>query len=167
MFLLDSGQASREWEKVEGHVHDILKRHGGKIEKSEKWAERKLAYEIAGHRRGTYLLVYFDAPGAAISPIRRSCELSEMILRTLIVCDERTALEIEAAEPPPAQPAEAEAKEAEEKPATENAEAKTEAEAAKQEPQAEAEAAKPESEEAEAAEESGGDGAQPPADDAS
>ena len=35
----------------------------GKILVIKKWDERKLAYEINGQKRGTYIIAYFTAPG--------------------------------------------------------------------------------------------------------
>ena len=32
---------------------------------SERWPDRKLAYEVKGCRKGTYFLPYFTAPGPA------------------------------------------------------------------------------------------------------
>ena len=88
MFLLDNSKANKDWEAVEAHVHGILERHGANIKKSQKWGERKLAYEISGHKRGTYMLVHFEANGDAIVPVRRDAGLSDTIIRMLIVIDE-------------------------------------------------------------------------------
>ena len=87
MFLLDTGPANKDWDAAEGHVHGILERHGASIKKSQKWGERKLAYEIAGHKRGVYMLVHFEAEGDAIAPVRRDAGLSDLILRALFVVD--------------------------------------------------------------------------------
>ncbi len=61
-----------------------IESHGGEIMVIKKWDERKLAYEIGPNKRGTYILAYFKAPGAAIAPIERDVKLSEDILRVLI-----------------------------------------------------------------------------------
>lgn len=84
MFLLDNAKAS-DWDSVVGHVHDILKKRGAQVAGTEKWGERKLAYPVNGHRRGTYMQVYFEAPTGAITDIKRDCQLSEAILRCLIL----------------------------------------------------------------------------------
>ena len=88
MFLLNNSKANKDWEAVAAHVHGILERHGVNIKKSQKWGERKLAYDISGQKRGTYMLVHFEAKGDAIAAIRRDAGLSDTILRTLIVIDE-------------------------------------------------------------------------------
>jgi len=85
MFIISDTVAGSDWEAAVKHVEDLLKNRGAEILKSEKWEERKFAYKLKGHKRGTYLLVYFNAPTDSISPIKRDFELSENVLRTLIV----------------------------------------------------------------------------------
>ena len=77
--------AGADWEAAVKHVEDLLKNRGAEILKSEKWEDRKFAYKLKGHKRGAYLLVYFNAPEDSISPMKRDFELSDNVLRTLIV----------------------------------------------------------------------------------
>ena len=90
MFLLDSVQASKDWDATEKHVLDMLTRHKAEIITKEKWADRKLAYEIKHQKRAVYLLVHFRAPGEAIAQVRADARLSETILRVLIIVDDPT-----------------------------------------------------------------------------
>ena len=85
MFIISDTVAGADWEAAVKHVEDLLKNRGAEILKSEKWEERKFAYKLKGHKRGTYLLVYFNAPTDSISLIKRDFELSDNVLRTLIV----------------------------------------------------------------------------------
>ena len=86
----------------------IMARGHAEILAMRKWDERRLAYEIRGQKRGTYILLYFKAPGKDVAHIERDCNLSERVLRTLILradhmteeqmrsADARKELEIEA-----------------------------------------------------------------------
>ena len=103
MFVLDSGK-SGDWNAAAAQVHGILTRYGATILDSRKWDERRLAYEIKGRKRGVYILVYFDAPRPNITSIRHDLELSETVLRYLIVVREKYTPP-EAAEPVPAKAA--------------------------------------------------------------
>jgi len=85
MFLVDPVQHGADPEGVEGAVHGLLKKHGAKIAQFERWDERKLAYEIKGHKRGIYLLAHFEMPGENVSALRGDCRLQESILRQLIL----------------------------------------------------------------------------------
>ncbi len=85
MFIISDTVAGSDWEAAVKHVEDLLRNRGVEILKSEKWEERKFAYKLKGHKRGTYLLVYFNAAPDSISLIKRDFELSDSVLRTLIV----------------------------------------------------------------------------------
>ena len=51
----------------------------------KKWSERKLAYEVKGQKRGSFVLVYFRAAHDQITQIDRDCNLSDLVLRNLIL----------------------------------------------------------------------------------
>lgn len=100
MFLIDNNKAGSDWEGVVRHVREILEKRGAKPLSTEKWGERKLAYKINGHKRSTYMLVYFDAPPGALSAIRRDCQLSDTIIRSLILKVEKIPTPTAEAAPP-------------------------------------------------------------------
>lgn len=85
MFIISDTIAGSDWEATVKHVEDLLKNRGAEVLKSEKWEDRKFAYKLKGHKRGAYLLVYFNAPTDSITLIKRDFELSDNVLRTLIV----------------------------------------------------------------------------------
>jgi small subunit ribosomal protein S6 len=84
MFVFDSA-ATPEWDAVETEIKRIMDRAGARIILSKRWDERKLAYEIRGRRRGLYALIYFEADPAKLVDMARDVELSEVILRHLVV----------------------------------------------------------------------------------
>jgi len=85
MFLLDSAKVAVSWDDSVKHVHDILSKHASEIVASRQWDERRLAYPVEGHKKGTYLLTYFKTDGAALKEIVADCHLSDLILRELIL----------------------------------------------------------------------------------
>ena len=85
MFLLDSAKVAVSWDESVKQVHDILTKHRSEIVASRQWDERRLAYPVEGHKKGTYLLTYFKADGAAVKEIVADCHLSDVILRELIL----------------------------------------------------------------------------------
>ncbi len=107
MFLI--GQSvSADLTGVIQHINEVLARGGAEVIAMRKWDERRLAYEIRGQKRGLYILVYFRAEGPNVAHIERDCNLSEKILRALILradhltqeemlsADARKELEVEA-----------------------------------------------------------------------
>ncbi len=93
MFLFPQSAAADLGGAVE-HVREILARGGAEIVSLVKWDERRLAYDIKGNKRGIYFLAYFRAAGAAIARIERDCNLSEQLLRAMVLRAEHVAPEI-------------------------------------------------------------------------
>jgi small subunit ribosomal protein S6 len=85
MFLLDSTKAAAAWEDTVKHVHEILTKHSSEIVASRQWDERRLAYPLGSHKKGTYLLTYFKTDGSNLKDIVADCHLSDLILRELIL----------------------------------------------------------------------------------
>src|SRR5689334_7285614 len=85
MFLLDSTKVAASWDDSVKHVHDILTKHQSEIVASRQWDERRLAYPVDGHKKGTYLLAYFKTEGGNLQEIVADCHLSDVILRELIL----------------------------------------------------------------------------------
>jgi len=85
MFLIDAAEAVSDWDGVTEMVKRILEKGSAEIVSLRKWDDRRLAYDIKGKDRGIYILVYFNAPTAAISGIERDFRLSERIMRAIII----------------------------------------------------------------------------------
>lgn len=85
MFLVDPVKHTADAAGTEKVVSGLLEKHGAKVHQFERWDERKLAYDIKGHKRGVYLLSLFEMPGGHLRALRDDCELTETILRQLIL----------------------------------------------------------------------------------
>ncbi len=89
MFLVDSAKAASDWDGVNAAINKILEKAEAEIVSMRKWDDRRLAYDIKRTGRGTYLLCYFRADGRKIQEIEKSVQLSEKIIRVLILSTER------------------------------------------------------------------------------
>ena len=101
MFLLDNQVVREDWKSAKALVAESLQKHGAKLRTLRRWDERKLAYPIAGRKRATYYLGYFDIGVEALPALRRELDLSEKVLRHLILSCEavpETENELAAAE---------------------------------------------------------------------
>ena len=85
MYILDSNRYARDPAAVSAQIPDMIQKLGGEILASRLWEERRLAYFINGHRKGTYWLTYFKLDSGQLTPLNRQCQLSESILRTLFL----------------------------------------------------------------------------------
>lgn len=89
MFLLDSGHASAHWGERVDEIKGILQRHGAEIIRLTKWDDRRLAYPIRHYKRGTYVLCYYRAPRETNVRVERDVQLSDNVLRVLIIRREK------------------------------------------------------------------------------
>jgi small subunit ribosomal protein S6 len=144
MFLVDSAQAA-DWDATIATLKDVLKRADAEIVSIRKWDDRRLAYEIDRKNRGMYILCYFRADGEKIQEVEKAVQLSERVMRVLILSAEQmTAEDIEKDTPATRVEKEAAAGEAKAQKADEDGERespaidKAETEAALQEPEIDA-----------------------------
>jgi small subunit ribosomal protein S6 len=98
MFLIGQAAAADLAAVIE-HLKEILSRAHAELVAMRKWDERRLAFEIKKQKRGLYILTYFKAPNTALKQIERDCNLSEQVLRVLILrADHYTEDEMRAAD---------------------------------------------------------------------
>lgn len=96
MFLLDNAVVREGWNKAKAVITDTLEKHGATVKTIRRWDERKLAYPIKNKNRGTYALCYFEMGNEQIAAMRREFDLSERVLRYLILrAEEVPAAELE------------------------------------------------------------------------
>ena len=84
MFVVDSAVSAKDFNAVRGHIHRILEKVGAEIQASDRWDERKLAYEIKSVKRGTYILSYFLLDPTVLIDLDQQLQLSDMVVRHLI-----------------------------------------------------------------------------------
>ena len=85
MFLIDSARAAADWDGIISVITKILERAKAEIVSIRKWDDRKLAYDIKGKSRGLYIICYFRVDGGKIQDIEKNVQLSEKIMRVLIL----------------------------------------------------------------------------------
>jgi len=93
MFLVDSADAASDWDGVNAAINKILERAEAENVSMRKWDDRKLEYEIKKKSRGTYILCYFNCEGDKVGAIERDVQLSEKIMRVLILSAEKIPAE--------------------------------------------------------------------------
>ncbi len=66
-------------------VDEIVSGVGGRIEKTDNWGSRRLAYEIGKHREGTYVVELIEGPGEVVNELERKLKVRDNVLRYLVV----------------------------------------------------------------------------------
>ncbi len=85
MLLVEPTVATKEWDKVVAEVDRVAKRNGATVVSVLKWGERKLAYPIRRNNRAAYVLAYLQADDKSIAKIRSDFQLSEVVVRHLLL----------------------------------------------------------------------------------
>ena len=85
MFILDSNRYARDAAGVSGQIPEMIQKLGGEMLASRLWEERRLAYPVNGHRKGTYWLTYFKLNSNELVNLNRQCHLNDNILRSLFL----------------------------------------------------------------------------------
>ncbi len=83
-------------QKIADRFKSVVTDHGGSVESAAKWDRRKLAYEIKGHKEGTYVLMNFTAPAAVPAELNRLMRISDDVLRQMILIQEKPKVEASA-----------------------------------------------------------------------
>lgn len=84
MFLFPQG-ASADLKSAVEHIKDGLTKNGARIIAIKKWGDRQLAYAINKQKRGVYILAHFSVTTDKLGAIERNFNLSEQVLRQLII----------------------------------------------------------------------------------
>lgn len=85
LFILDSNRYGRDQAGVSGQIPQMIESLGGEVLANRLWEERRLAYPINGHRKGTYWLTYFRLESTQLTALTRQCQLNENIVRNLFL----------------------------------------------------------------------------------
>lgn len=90
---------------IQNRVEQSVAANDGEIIKSEKWAERDLAYRIDNYTRGTYYIAVYASEPGAVTDIERYFNLSKNnVLRFMTVkyIEEQKSADAEMSAPPQA-----------------------------------------------------------------
>ena len=85
MFLVDSGKFATDPDGVINDIMNVLKRAGAEVVAHRPWADGKLAYEINGMKKGLHYIVMFTMPGSGMKTLVRQSQLSETIIRQMVI----------------------------------------------------------------------------------
>ena len=72
-------------ESVVNKFNTLIEDNGGKVEKTDYWGKKRLAYEIQDFNEGLYVLVTFSAEPAAVKELDRVMKITEEILRHMVI----------------------------------------------------------------------------------
>jgi small subunit ribosomal protein S6 len=85
VYILPPDTTEQQVAEVHQQVEAIVSRLSGHIEKTETWGRRRLAYEIARHKEGVYVLDVINGSGELMKEIDRRLRVTDQVIRHMIV----------------------------------------------------------------------------------
>jgi small subunit ribosomal protein S6 len=85
VYIVTPDATEQEVSDLHAQVEQIVQRFGATIEKSENWGRKKLAYDIAHHREGTYVVETITGSGELMKELDRRMRVIDQVIRHLVV----------------------------------------------------------------------------------
>ena len=86
VYIVDAHLPAQEKDEVTRQMQEGIQKLEGKIINSSVWLEKhRFSFPMKRVWEGSYYLVNFDAPAAAVGKLRQNLRLNERLLRHLII----------------------------------------------------------------------------------
>ena len=85
VFMARQDVTSQQVEQMVDQYRGVIEQNGGKIEKTEMWGVKSLAFRIKKNRKAHFTLFNLDAPPTAVAEMERQMRISEDVLRFMTV----------------------------------------------------------------------------------
>ncbi len=86
VFMARQDVTSQQVEAMVDQYKGVIEQNGGKVEKTEMWGIKSLAYRIKKNRKAHFTLFNLDAPaGRRVAEMERQMRINEDILRFLTI----------------------------------------------------------------------------------
>src|SRR5690242_15292363 len=85
VYILPPDTTEQQVAELHQQLEAIVSRLTGQIEKTENWGRRRLAYEIARHKEGVYVLDVINGSGELMKELDRRLRVMDLVLRHMVV----------------------------------------------------------------------------------
>ena len=85
MYVIDAALEDSARIELIDRFSELVKKNGGEIDRVDEWGKRRLAYAINYKTEGYYVLMYIKAPSELPKELERNFQISDKILRSLII----------------------------------------------------------------------------------
>jgi small subunit ribosomal protein S6 len=85
VYIVTPDASEEQIAELHTQIEQIVQRYGGTFDKTENWGRKKLAYEIAHHREGVYVVETITGSGELMKEIDRRLKVIDQVIRHLIV----------------------------------------------------------------------------------
>jgi small subunit ribosomal protein S6 len=82
IFICRPATPEEEINKIVTTIEHSVAEHGGKVEKTERWGTRRLAYRVSKHREGFFVyMVITSAQGDIIKELERRLKVADPVIK--------------------------------------------------------------------------------------
>ena len=85
VYILPPETTEEQVNELHGQLDAVVSRMNGRIEKTENWGRRKLAYEIGHQKEGVYVLEVINGSGDLMKELDRRLRVMDQVMRHLVV----------------------------------------------------------------------------------
>ena len=85
MYVIDSALEDGARVELINRFSELVKKNGGEVERVDEWGKRRLAYAINYKTEGYYVLMYVKAPSDLPRELERNMQISDSVLRYLVI----------------------------------------------------------------------------------
>lgn len=85
MYVIDTALEEGARSELINRFSNIVANNGGKVDRVDEWGKRRLAYPINYKTEGYYVLMYMTAPADLPRELERNLQISESVLRYLVI----------------------------------------------------------------------------------
>ena len=90
LFIVNTAATDVDVDGLLEQLSGIITGSGGKIDRTDKWGVRKLAYRVHRQTEGSYILLVFSCGSQAVRELERRLRVADMVLKFITVrMDER------------------------------------------------------------------------------
>ena len=85
MYVIDAALEDSARTELISRFADLVVRNGGEVQRIDEWGKRRLAYAINYKTEGYYVLMYIKGPSELPRELERNLQISENVLRYLVI----------------------------------------------------------------------------------
>ena len=85
IFMARQDVTPQQVEAMVDQYKAVIEQNGGKVEKTEMWGVKSLAYRIKKNRKAHFTMFNLNAPAPAVAEMERQMRINEDILRFMTI----------------------------------------------------------------------------------
>jgi small subunit ribosomal protein S6 len=85
VYILPPDATEQQVAELQAQVEEVVSRLHGQIASTENWGRKRLAYEIARHKEGYYVLQVINGSGELMKELDRRLKVMDMVIRHMVV----------------------------------------------------------------------------------